>query len=190
MSRLTPKQKRMKQLWNMIARLVAYVVGLGVLITLGILFVKYFGMQTVVIDESMSPILQSEDVVLIDSLSFKTRDPKRMDIVSIKIGSARSSPSYVRRIIGIPGDTVRITGGMVYVNDEKVTFPSTEELVDLAGTAEEGITLGEGMYFVMCDDYNNTHDDSRLDSIGMISSDQIKGKVWMIMAPLSRLKKL
>ena len=53
--------------------------------------------------------------------------------------------------------------------------------------AEKGETLGDNEYFVLCDDYNNNRDDSRLDSIGTIDSDQILGKVWLIRSPLSRL---
>lgn len=56
-----------------------------------------------------------------------------------------------------------------------------------AALPEKGVTLGDGEYFVLCDDYNNNRDDSRLDSIGIIDSEQILGKVWMIVSPFSRL---
>ena len=149
--------------------------------------VRGFGIKTVIIDQSMNPTLQNEDVVLLNKLSYKIGSPKRMDVVAVRIGASENSPTYVRRIIGLPGETVQIKDGKVYIDDTELELTFNDAAIENAGVAEKGETLGDNEYFVLCDDYNNNRDDSRLDSIGTIDSDQILGKVWLIRSPLSRL---
>mgnify|MGYP002705462188 CR=1 FL=1 len=83
--------------------------------------------------------------------------------------------------------TVEIKDGKVYIDDTELELTFNDAAIENAGVAEKGETLGDNEYFVLCDDYNNNRDDSRLDSIGTIDSDQILGKVWLIRSPLSRL---
>ena len=87
----------------------------------------------------------------------------------------------------LPGETVQIKNGKVYVDDTELELTFNDAVIENAGVAEKGVTLGDDEYFVLCDDYNNNRDDSRLDSIGIIDSEQILGKVWMIVSPFSRL---
>lgn len=183
---LSKKQKKLQRLKVALIHFGAWLFGIFVAIVLGFFVVRYFGMETVIIDQSMNPTLQNEDVVLINSLSYKMGSPKRMDVVAIRIGSSENSPSYVRRIIGLPEETVKILDGKLYIDDEEVDIAFNEAPVENAGVAEEGITLGDNEYFVLCDDYNNNRDDSRLDSIGTIDSDQIIGRAWFLWSPLSR----
>ena len=161
--------------------------GLLIVIALGVFAVRGFGIKTVIIDQSMNPTLQNEDVVLLNKLSNKIGSPKRMDVVAVRIGASENSPTYVRRIIGLPGETVQIKDGKVYIDDTELELTFNDAAIENAGVAEKGETLGDNEYFVLCDDYNNNRDDSRLDSIGTIDSDQILGKVWLIRSPLSRL---
>ena len=156
-------------------------------IALGIFAVRGFGIRTVIIDQSMNPTLQNEDVVLLNKLCYKIGSPKRMNVVAVRIGTSENSPTYVRRIIGLPGETVQIKNGKVYVDDTELELTFNDAVIENAGVAEKGVTLGDDEYFVLCDDYNNNRDDSRLDSIGIIDSEQILGKVWMIVSPFSRL---
>lgn len=183
---LSKKQKRIQKIKSVLIHIGAYLLGLFIVIVLGILSVRYFGMQTVIIDQSMNPTLQNEDVVLVNSFTYMLGSPKRMDVVAIKIGTSENSPSYVRRVIGLPGETVKIENGRLYVNDEKIDLTFNEAAIEDAGVAEDGITLDDDEFFVLCDDYNDSRDDSRLDSIGTIDSEQIIGKVWFRWAPLSR----
>ena len=157
-----------------------WLLGLLIVIALGVFAVRGFGIKTVIIDQSMNPTLQNEDVVLLNKLPYKIGSPKRMDVVAVRIGASENSPTYVRRIIGLPGETVQIDG-------KKLDEHFCDEKIQNAALASDPITLGDDEYFVLCDDYNNNRDDSRLDSIGTIDSDQILGKVWLIRSPLSRL---
>ena len=73
------------------------------------------------------------------------------------------------------------------MDDTQLELSFNDAAIENAGAAEKGVTLADDEYFVLCDDYNNNRDDSRLDSIRTIDSDQITGKVWLIRSPLSRL---
>lgn len=185
---LSRKQKQIQRIKTALIHFGAWLFGLFAAILLGIFAVRYFGMETVIIDQSMNPTLQNEDVVLVNSLSYRLGSPKRMDVVAIRIGTSENSPSYVRRIIGLPGETVKIAGGRLYIDDVEIEITFNDSAIEDAGVAEEGITLGDDEYFVLCDDYNNNRDDSRLDSIGTIDSEQIIGRAWLIWSPLSRLR--
>lgn len=187
---LSKKQKKIQRIKTAITHFGAWLLGLIIVILLGIGAVRYFGMETVIIDQSMNPTLQNEDVVLVNSLAYKLGSPKRMDVVAIRIGESENSPTYVRRIIGLPGETVTISGGRILIDEAEIEITFNNAAIEEAGVAQEGITLGDDEYFVLCDDYNNYRDDSRLDSIGTIDSDQITGKVWLIWSPLSRLGRI
>ena len=183
---LSRKQKRIEKIKKTLIHAGIWLAGLLIVIALGVFAVRAFGIRTVIIDQAMSPTLQNEDVVLLNKLSYKIGSPKRMDVIAFRIGSSENSPTYVRRVIGLPGETVQIKDGKIYVDDTEVALAFNDAALEDAGSAEKGVTLGDNEYFVLCDDYNNNRDDSRLDSIGTIDSDQIIGKVWLIRSPLSR----
>ncbi len=184
---LSKKQKHAEKIKKTLIHVGIWLLGLLIVIALGVFAVRGFGIKTVIIDQSMNPTLQNEDVVLLNKLSYKIGSPKRMDVVAVRIGASENSPTYVRRIIGLPGETVQIKDGKVYIDDTELELTFNDAAIENAGVAEKGETLGDNEYFVLCDDYNNNRDDSRLDSIGTIDSDQILGKVWLIRSPLSRL---
>lgn len=184
---LSKKQKHAEKIKKTLIHVGIWLLGLLIVIALGVFAVRGFGIKTVIIDQSMNPTLQNEDVVLLNKLSYKIGSPKRMDVVAVRIGASENSPTYVRRIIGLPGETVQIKDGKVYIDDTELELTFNDAAIENAGVAEKGETLGDNEYFVLCDDYNNNRDDSRLDSIGTIDSDQILGKVWLICSPLSRL---
>ena len=160
-----------------------YIIATAAVAALGWFFIYFAAVKTVVIDDSMAPEVRSENVVFVNTLAYAGRDPDRMDVVSFRIGSSDNSPVYIRRIIGIPGDTVKISGGKLYVNDTEVILTQSGDPIENAGAAAEGITLEEGEYFVMSDNYNETSDDSRLDSFGTVKESRIIGKVWFICSP-------
>ena len=184
---LSKKQKHAETIKKTLIHVGIWLLGLLIVIALGVFAVRGFGIKTVIIDQSMNPTLQNEDVVLLNKLSYKIGSPKRMDVVAVRIGASENSPTYVRRIIGLPGETVQIKDGKVYIDDTELELTFNDSAIENAGVAEKGETLGDNEYFVLCDDYNNNRDDSRLDSIGIIESEQILGKVWMIVSPFSRL---
>ena len=184
---MSVEQRRVQRIRSLILRIVLYFVGLGLSILLGYLAIRYLGNEVVVIDQSMAPGLENEDVVLLNKLSYMIHSPRRNDVVVLSFGTSDNSPVYLRRIIGLPEETVRIEDGHIYVDDEELDIKFNEDAITDGGVAEEGITLEEDEYFVICDNYNEYTDDSRLDSIGTVTEDQIKGEAWLVWSPLSRL---
>lgn len=99
---LSKKQKRAEKIKKTLIHVSIWLLGLLIVIALGVFAVRGFGIKTVIIDQSMNPTLQNEDVVLLNKLSYKIGSPKRMDVVAVRIGASENSPTYVRRIIGLP----------------------------------------------------------------------------------------
>lgn len=187
---VTRRQKKYRRIKNFLLRLCLYIAGLFIVISLGLFCVRNFGTQIVMIDQAMASTLQSEDVVLVDKMAYRLGEPQRMDIVVVRIGSAEHGLSYIRRIVGLPGDKVRIEGGQLVINDEPTEITFNEDAIEDAGTADQELVLADDEYFVLSDNYNNSRDDSRLDSFGMISESQIAGKVWFRIMPLSDMGKI
>ena len=111
-------------------------------------------------------------------ISEKFKDPDRFDIVIFKSPDDESR-LFIKRVIGLPGETVEIKDGKVYI-DGKVQKKNiyTSDL-DFAGIAEKKLTLGETEYFVLGDNSAGS-DDSRLADIGNVKREDIGGKVWFV----------
>ncbi len=187
---VTRRQKKYKRIKSFLIRLGLYIAGLIVTISLGLFCVRNFGTQLVMIDQAMAETLQSEDVVLVDKLAYRISDPERMDIAVVRIGTQEHGLSYIRRIVGLPGDKLCISNGQIFINDEQVEITYNQDGIEDAGTADQEIVLEDDEFFVLSDNYNNSRDDSRLDSFGMISKSQIEGKVWFRIMPLSDIGKI
>ena len=135
--------------------------------------VYFFAMQVPVTSASMSPALSPGETVLSGSAVYSFTAPQRYDICAFRVGGR----VYVKRIIGLPGETVRITDGRVYINDTVLEDDVTDEAAISPGLASGGVTLGEDEYFVLGDNRNNS-EDSRSISIGTVKRSQIIGKCW------------
>ena len=156
---------------------------LAVLLAFAVVFL--FGHKTKISTNAMYPTLEEGDTVLINRLSCRIGSVKRGDIVAFFLDGDRDSQMYVSRVVGVPGDTLQITDGTLYVNGEE-TETAAGAQITVAGLAEEEITLGEDEYFVLGDDPDEI-EDSRYVSIGTVSSDEIYGKVWFVLFPLTSI---
>lgn len=126
---------------------------------------------------SMKPTIEDETNLLINRGSYLIFKPNHNHIVAFESLSNEQDTTYVKRIVGIPGDKIVIKNGRLYVNDEKYDDVADTEAITYKGLAESEMTLLEDQYFVLGDNRNNS-EDSRYPSIGVISKEQIKGKVW------------
>ena len=167
---------------NLIRKVYGWVVDIVVMIAFAWFCLTFFGTQVTVSGQSMQPLLNSGDVVLINRLSYDFGKPQRMDVV---VFEREDKKSNVKRVIGIPGDVVQITGGEVYVNGKRLENESLLK-VSLAGLAENPIELGEKEYFLLGDNRDSS-EDSRFVNIGNVKEDQIVGKVWFRIFPLINL---
>ena len=146
--------------------------------------VLFFGQTRTNIGQSMDTTLTGGDTVLINTLAYQMRGPSRGDIISFK-PNGNNSRSSIKRVIGLPGETIRITDGMIEIDGktylEKRSFP----VISNPGMAAEPIHLSDSEYFVLGDNRNNS-EDSRFADVGMVTNDMIEGKVWFVLNPSER----
>ncbi len=144
-----------------------------------------FGFQTVhMVGPSMEPTLMNGDTLLL----VKTGSVKRFDIVAIK---KMDTDQYfeIKRVIGLPGETVRISNGSIYINGEKLETDLYNDRIRSGGVAQSDLELGDNEYFVLGDNVNNS-EDSRFGNIGNIGKSEIVGKVRFIISPGKRRGKV
>jgi signal peptidase I len=156
-----------------------------VLVAITLFIVTFVGQRTEVSGVSMEFTLSDRDNLIVDKLTYRFSDPKRFDIIVFPFRYAKNT-YYIKRIIGMPGETVQIVDGAIYIDGEILTESYGKEVIEDPGLASEPIILGEDEYFVMGDNRNNSAD-SRMSEVGNIKRDEIIGKAWIRIWPLSRI---
>lgn len=149
------------------------------------LLVTYVGQRTEVDGASMENTLYHGDNLIVDKISYRFSDPERFDIIVFPF-QYEANTFYIKRIIGLPGETVRIDEqGNIYINDVLLDEAYGKEIIkpENVGMASEPIVLGEDEYFVMGDNRNNSMD-SRTNVVGNVSRDEIIGKAFIRIWPL------
>ena len=150
-----------------------------------LLLVKYVGQRTVVIGSSMEDTLSDQDNLIVDKISYRLTEPKRFDIIVFPFSQADET-YYIKRVIGLPGETVRIDfDGNIYINDEILAEDYGTEVIIDPGTAVEEITLGQDQYFVLGDNRNHSSD-SRSAQVGLIEKSKIIGRAWIRIYPFDK----
>ena len=151
-----------------------------IIIVIGICWavLTFVGQRTEVSGESMSNTLHSGDTLWIDKLEYEFGSPKRFDVVVFPYGDDDET-FFIKRIIGLPGETVYIDeDGVIYINDEPLegdVYGREAIASDKRGVAAEEITLGDDEYFVLGDNRNNSRD-SRVEDVGNIHKKDIIGR--------------
>ncbi len=152
-------------------------------IILTYLILTYVGQRTRVDGQSMENTLHNGDNLIVEKLSYRFNDPERFDIIVFP--PYDTDEYYIKRIIGLPGETVQIdTEGNIYINGEILEEDYGKETIKNPGRAIDPITLGEDEYFVLGDNRNNSTD-SRSTRVGNVTRDQIIGRAWVRIWPLS-----
>ena len=150
------------------------------------LLITFVGQRTSVSGSSMEPTLSNNDQLILDKISYRFSEPQRFDIIVFPFQYAEKT-FYVKRIIGLPGETVQIDlQGNIYINGQILNEDYGKETINFAGLAVEPITLGDDEYFVMGDNRNNSSD-SRDPSVGNIRRSNIIGKAWVRIWPLNKI---
>lgn len=134
--------------------------------------------KTTLVDASMEPTLALGDEILIDTLTYRVRDPKRFEVVVFQQGDEEHSFYNIKRIIGLPGETVQIIEGEVYIDGERLEETVNVDTMLLPGLANYEIQLEDNEYFVLGDARNNA-EDSRYATVGNVLRDDIVGRAWI-----------
>ena len=149
------------------------------------LLIHFVGQRTQVLGSSMEPKLSSEDNLIVDKITYRFHDPERYDIIVFPF-RYEDNTFYIKRIIGLPGETVQIDDeGNILINGEVLQENYGREVIKSPGRAYEEIQLGDDEYFVMGDNRNNSTD-SRDPSVGNIARDEIIGRAWLRIWPFDK----
>ena len=151
------------------------------------LLVHFVIQRTEVSQSSMESTLSSGDQLFVDKLSYRFREPQRFDIIVFPLRGAADT-YYIKRIIGLPGETVQIDqDGSIYIDGERLEESYGREVIDPQhlGLAAEPIQLDEDEYFVMGDNRNNSTD-SRSVSVGNIRREELIGRAWVRIWPFAK----
>lgn len=146
----------------------------------------FIGQRTVVNGDSMKNTLHDQESLWVSKISYKIHDPERFDIIVFPY--EEDSVFFIKRIIGLPGETVRIDEeGIIYIDGKPLDEDYGLETIDSRhiGRAIEEVKLGKDEYFVMGDNRNDSMD-SRYEEVGNISREDIEGKAVLRMWPLSK----
>lgn len=153
------------------------------------LMIHFVGQRTQVQGSSMEPTLSTEDNLLVDKISYRFHDPERYDIIVFPFlpDWPEQKTYYIKRIIGLPGETVQIDEeGNIYVDDALLKENYGKETIINPGRAIEPIKLGDDEYFVLGDNRNNSSD-GRDPIVGNIKRENITGRAWLRIWPLDKM---
>ena len=146
---------------------------------------KYIVNRVTVRNHSMEQTLLENDSVLIDKISYRFRDPQRFDI--IVFDQKGTGEDLIKRIIGLPGETVQIEDGKILIDGEELKDIKNLDPPENAGLASSPINLSVGEYFVLGDNRQESID-SRYEQVGIVTSTRITGKMFMRILPLKRIR--
>ena len=135
-----------------------------VVLLIALFTVKFIGQRTVVIGQSMERTLSNGDNLIVNKIGYRLHDPERFDIVVFPYRNDRTQ-KFVKRIIGLPGETVQIIDGVIYINGEVLEEYYGKEFMVDGGVAIDPVLLSEDEYFVLGDNRNNSMD-SRVAEVG------------------------
>ncbi|MCL1795293.1 MAG: signal peptidase I [Clostridia bacterium] len=145
------------------------------------LVIRTFIFEPVRVDgNSMQTTLHDKEYMLVTKYQYLFGEPSRFDVVICRY-PGRGSTNFVKRVVGLPGDTVAVAGGLLYINGEPVeeAYINTPMFSDFAETVVQ-----DGHYFVMGDNRNNSND-SRNPSVGQIAKAYVRGKVRIVAWPFA-----
>ena len=155
-----------------------WVVSVVAVIALAWLLIRFSIEKTTVVDASMEPTLLEGDKIIIDTLTYRIRAPKRNEIIVFRQGDSEHSFYNIKRVIGLPGEKIRISEGVVYINGEIMEEFAKVDSMILPGLANYEIELGEDEFFVLGDSRNNS-EDSRYATVGNVKRSEIVGRAWI-----------
>lgn len=160
-------------------RFIKGLVFLALAVCIGLLAREYVAGVSIVAGESMNDTLVTGDVVLLTRFDYIAETPDRGDIVQLEIPGRDGL--YLKRVIGLPGETVEIIGGVVHINGQALDEPYATLSED-----DFKLTLYADEYFVLGDNRPVSYD-SREEEFGVVSAGCFRGRVRGIIWPVERI---
>ncbi len=175
-------QERKKKLRSFITEALIYIAIIIVCVTV---VPRYVVQRTIVDGESMENTLLNEDNLLVEKVSYRFHDPERFDVIVFYPYGRDNSEYYIKRVIGLPGETVQIIGSKIYIDGKELKENYGKDPIDYAGIVEEPKTLGKDEFFVLGDN-REVSQDSRYEDVGLVKRKNIEGKAILRIYPFSK----
>ena len=172
-------RKRKKVSSDAVREVGNYIFGTIVAVSMAFFLVYSFGMRTSIIGVSMENTLFNGQTIFVNQIAYLLFPPDAGDVVVFLPNGNMNTHYYVKRVVGVPGDTVEFNDGRLYVNGVMEEDLGYDKVAD-PGIAEEPIHIGVDEFFVLGDNRNNS-EDSRSGNIGLVKRSQIVGKAWLHM---------
>ncbi|MEY8390312.1 signal peptidase I [Lachnospiraceae bacterium] len=180
------RKKNSEEKSGMVREVISFVLYIGIVFLLTYLVIHYVGQRTQVSGTSMEYTLSDGDNLIVDKISYRFHKPERFDIVVFPF-KFKEDTYYIKRIIGLPGETVQISqDGVIYINGEELEESYGREIIQNPGEAAEPVELGEDEYFVLGDN-RNASSDSRDPSVGKVLGKDFVGRAWLRLYPFDKI---
>lgn len=155
----------------------------AIIILMCVIVIPRFVIQrTIVSGSSMETTLQDKDNLLVEKVSYLIGKPDRFDVVVFYPYGKDEGEYYVKRVIGLPGETIQIMGDTIYIDGKVLEEDYGKDPITFQGIASEPLTLGEDEYFLMGDNREVSFD-SRYEDVGPVKEDLIVGKALVRIWP-------
>ena len=178
---------------NVVKEILKFILYLIIIFAITFFILHFLGQRTRVSGSSMEATLSDGDNLIVEKLTYHFKDPERFDIVVFPYEGPGSSDSYfereyyIKRIIGLPGETVYIDyDGNIFIDGVKLEENYGLQRISNPGEAAHQVHLGEDEYFVLGDNRNNSSD-SRFVNVGPIHGDKIIGRAWVRIYPFDKM---
>ena len=181
-----PDSKKEKSKPNIKKNLIAFGICVVIAIVITLIITNFVASHTKVEGNSMESTLENGDDIIVEKFSYLTNNPERYDIIVFR---ESESVNYIKRVIALPGETIQITEGKIYINERAIFDAYGNAKMEDGGIAEKPLKLGQDEYFVLGDN-RNASKDSRDKAVGVIKRDQIIGKAWLRVLPFDNFGKL
>ena len=178
---LTFYQKKKRLNPRMLKDIMELLVGGAVAVFLAFVLVFSVGMRTSVIGDSMEPALHNGQEILMNRILYRISTPRRGDVVVFLPNGNQNAHFYVKRVVGLPGETVQIRDGSVYIDGVLLEENELFDKIADPGIAQNELLLASDEFFVLGDNRNSS-EDSRSGNIGAVKKNDIVGKAWFHMA--------
>lgn len=170
------KKKKFEQESRKTARnLLRFVTNLLLMVTAALFIVNYAAYHVKETGYSMEPAIAQGSSVFVDRIRYTVKEPERFEVVAYR---KEENEIQLKRIVGLPGETVQIKEQKLYINGKLLTGASVYiGDIEITGRASEAVVLGDDEYFVIGDNPSRSQD-SRFANTGNIEKKQIVGKAW------------
>ena len=145
---------------------------------------KYVLQRTIVDGTSMMNTLSDGDNLLVEKVTYRISDPKRFDVIVFYPHGRQSNDYYIKRVIGLPGETIQIKGDTIYINGKAIKENYGKDPMTESGIAEKPLKLANDEFFVLGDN-REISDDSRYEDVGPVKRKNIAGRAILRISPLS-----